>query len=134
MHENRLYILEGTVPQGYPEPGERTVLGVAESLRRGAGGPPIRILSSASPALYSSRWLDLDSLSKRFPYALAPYVLRQLPGAGVPERPLRRAPRPLDETMHVSYAVQWFLFAAILLVGSAALARSRRRGGGSTVR
>ena len=21
MHENRLYILEGTVPRGYPEPG-----------------------------------------------------------------------------------------------------------------
>jgi cytochrome oxidase assembly protein ShyY1 len=31
--------------------------------------------------------------------------------------------------MHVSYAVQWFLFAAILLGGSAALAWSRRSGG-----
>ena len=123
-------------PQDFPEPGERLVVGVAEPLRRGAGGTPIRLLraDSARPtARYSARWLDLDSLAGRFPYPLASYMLRQLPGAGVPAKPFRRAPRPLDEMMHVSYAVQWFLFAAIMLGGSAALARSRRRGRGMVV-
>ena len=43
--------------------------------------------------------------------------LRQLPGPGVPDKPLRGAPRPVDETMHVSYAIQWFLFAAIIARG-----------------
>jgi surfeit locus 1 family protein len=114
-------------PADYPEPGEVTVLGVAESLRRGSGGAPLRLLPPDPTVRISARWLDLDSLAGRFPYALAPYVLRQLPGRGVPGRPLRRAPHAYDENMHLSYAIQWFLFAVILLGGSAALARSRRR-------
>ena len=46
----------------------------------------------------------------------------------MPDKPLRGMPRMMDEFMHVSYATQWFLFAAILLGGSAALAWSNRRG------
>ena len=117
-------------PRDYPERGDRTVRGIAEPIRRGAGGPAIRALPSDSAHLWSARWLDLDSLERRFPYSLAPYVVRQLPGSGVPRQPVRREPRPFDEMMHVSYAVQWFLFAAILLGGSAALAWSRRGGRG----
>ena len=130
-----LYAADGATarPQDYPEPGERAVLGTADSLRRGAGGPPLRSIPGDSIQLLSARWLDLDSLAPRFPYALAPVVLRELPGPGVPEKPLRRPPRPLDEFMHVSYAIQWFTFAAILLGGSAAVARSRRRGAGPAV-
>jgi cytochrome oxidase assembly protein ShyY1 len=41
--------------------------------------------------------------------------------------PRRSLPRPYNELTHLSYAVQWFLFAGILLGGSAALAWSRRR-------
>jgi surfeit locus 1 family protein len=110
------------------EPGAQRVLGVGEPLRRGAGGPPLRLLPAEGAALYSARWLDLDSLTSRFPYALAPVVLRQLPGPGVPDKPLRQAPTPANESMHLSYAIQWFLFAAIILGGSAALVWSRRSG------
>ena len=120
-------------PEDCSEPGDRSVLGLADALRRGAGGAPIRRLAADSATLYSARWLDLDSLAGRFPYALAPFVIRQLPGPGLPEKPLRRRPQPLNEAMHASYAVQWFLFAAILLIGSAALAWSRRNGGATTV-
>jgi surfeit locus 1 family protein len=116
-------------PEEWPEPGERIVTGIAEPLRRGAGKYPLRVIRSDSASIYAARWLDLDSLSRRLPYAIAPYALRELPGPDVPEKPLRAAPRPLDETMHLSYAIQWFLFATILLVGSAALARTRRGGG-----
>ena len=35
--------------------------------------------------------------------------------------------------MHLSYAIQWFLFATIMLGGSAALAGSRRRRGAPLV-
>jgi len=114
--------------QDYPEPGELDVVGIAEGLRRGSEGPPMRTLESDSTTLLSARWLDFDSLSLRLPYAIAPFVIRQLPGPGVPDIPLRTPPRPLDESMHLSYAVQWFLFAAILLGGSAAVAWSGRRG------
>ena len=120
-------------PEACSEPGDRVVLGFAEPLRRGAGGAPIRRLASDSTTLYSARWLDLDSLAGRFPYSLAPYAIRQLPGPGLPDKPLRRAPLSLNEVMHASYAIQWFLFAAILLGGSAALAWSRRGGRASVL-
>jgi surfeit locus 1 family protein len=64
----------------------------------------------------------------RMPYPLAPMVLRRtvgpasLPrGLAVPELPA------LDEGPHLSYALQWFSFAAIALVGGAIL--TWRRGG-----
>lgn len=113
-------------PQDFPELGELTIVGVAEPARRGAGGAALRAIPADSARVYSARWIDLDSLRTRIPYALAPFTLRQLPGSGVPENPRRLAPLPFDESMHVSYAVQWFLFAAILIGGSLALAQSRR--------
>lgn len=114
-------------PQDFPEPGERTVQGFVEDLRQGGGGPLIRALGRGELSLWSARWLDADSVRALFPYAVMDYVVLQTPGPGVPERPLRSEPPPADEAMHLSYAVQWFLIAAILLGGSAAFAWSRRR-------
>ena len=114
-------------PQDYPEAGERVVRGLAEELRRGAGGPPVRALAADSMALWSVRWLDADSVAQRLPYAIAGYSLRELPGSGVPDRPRRSRPTPYNEMTHLSYAIQWFLFATIMLGGSVALAWSRRR-------
>ena len=116
-------------PERYPEPGPRAVIGIAEPLAGGRGGPPMRAVPSDSAKLWSMRWLDRDSLAPRLPYALAGFVVRQLPGEGIPGRPLRLPPRAYDETMHLSYAIQWFLFAAILLGGSTILAFTRRRDG-----
>jgi cytochrome oxidase assembly protein ShyY1 len=85
--------------------------------------------------LWSARALNPDSLRARVPYALATFFVVELPGPRVPGKPLRGTPRPLDEFMHVSYAIQWFLFGAILLGGSLALVvsgrRSRREGVGA---
>jgi cytochrome oxidase assembly protein ShyY1 len=39
--------------------------------------------------------------------------LRQVPGTGVPSFPRRLDPPAVDEGPHLSYAVQWFLFAAL---------------------
>ncbi len=116
-------------PQDLSEPGEREVTGLAEPLARGGRGGRLVRLAASGPTLWSGRVLDPDSLAPRFPYPLAGYVVRQLPGAGVPAQPLRLPPQPYDETMHVSYAIQWFLFAAILVGGSLAVARSRARRG-----
>ncbi len=114
-------------PGDYPEPGERTVTGLAQALPRDGGGAPFRRLPAGARAVWSARLLDRDSLAARFPYPLAPYVVRELPGPGVPARPRRLPPRPYDEFMHVSYAIQWFLFATILLGGSLAVSLGRRR-------
>jgi surfeit locus 1 family protein len=130
-----LYAADGATarPQSCPEPGEHRVLGLPMAMRRGPvhgqpnSGAALRSLAADSLTLWSARWLDADTLARHLPYALAPWMLRELPGPGVPERPLRATPRPLDEWTHVSYAVQWFLFGSILLGGSGALLWSRSR-------
>jgi surfeit locus 1 family protein len=117
-------------PQDHPEPGVRTVRGVVEDMRHGAGGSPPRLLPGDSIALWSVRWLDADSIARRLPYPMAGYVVRQTPGAGVPGLP-RRSRRPLhDEMVHFGYAIQWFLISFVILGGTAALAWSRRRRAG----
>ena len=114
-------------PERFPEPGARTVIGVAEPLMSGRGGPALMAVRSDSAALWSTRWLDRATLAARLPYALAGFYVKQLPGADVPPMPVRRDPLPYDEAMHLGYAVQWFLFATILSVGSLVLAWTRRR-------
>ncbi len=116
-------------PQDHPEPGERDVTGLVEPLARSGRGASLTRLGGAGAVVWSARSLDPDSLGPHFPYPLAGYVVRELPGPGVPAQPLRLPPRPYDEWMHVSYAIQWFLFAAILTGGSLAVARSRARSG-----
>ena len=115
-------------PQDHPEPGERTVVGVAHAIARVRDFAWRRLHTEPdSVTLWSARTLDVDSLAGRIPYAVPPYVVAELPGEGVPEIPARAAPTPLDEMMHLSYAIQWFLFGSILLFGSAFVAWSRRR-------
>jgi surfeit locus 1 family protein len=132
-----LYAADGATarPQDCPEPGPRTVAGLPVALTpaaargQAAARASMRVLTTDSLTVWSARGLDPDTLARHLPYALLPWMLRELPGAGVPARPLRAPPRPLDEWTHVSYAVQWFLFGSILLGGSAVLTRSRRRRG-----
>jgi surfeit locus 1 family protein len=119
-------------PQDYPEADERVVRGLAEELRHGAAGPPVRALPADRVALWSVRWLDADSVAPRMPYAIAGFWLRELPGPGVPDRPRRSRPAPFNEMTHLSYAIQWFLFATIMLGGSAVLAWTRRRRGAAS--
>jgi len=114
-------------PQDVPEPGERTIEGVAVALGRGLGGPPMRRLDGDAPVCWSAHALDLDSLAGRWHYALAPWLVRALPGPGSPDLPRREAPRPFEEGMHLGYAVQWFLFALAALAAGAFLVRVDRR-------
>jgi surfeit locus 1 family protein len=113
-------------PEAFREPGARTVTGFAERPRPGLGKPDVRPLPADSGTVYGTGWIALDSLAPLLPYRLAPYVVRELPDPAGPARPLRSAPRPYEESMHLSYAIQWFAIAGIILFGSAALARSRR--------
>ena len=111
----------------YHEPGPQLVVGYPESLLTGRRAPPLAVRTTPSGTVYWSRVLDLDTLAARLPYALAPYVLRQSPGPGVPLQPQRERPEPWDEGMHLGYAIQWFSFALILLGGSIWLAWLRAR-------
>ena len=68
-------------------------------------------------------------------YPVSPYyvVWTPPPGRGEPpqDRPVRVPPPALDEGSHMSYAIQWFSFATVALVGGAAFVRADRRRGTS---
>ncbi len=67
---------------------------------------------------------DPVRLGDRFPYRLLPWVLRRTQAPGTGANGLRALAVPqLDRGPHLSYAIQWFAFAAVAVVGSLALFR-----------
>ncbi|PYO97629.1 MAG: hypothetical protein DMD60_06190 [Gemmatimonadetes bacterium] len=73
------------------------------------------------------------ALRDSVPYPLLPFVLQQLPPSTVPYRALPAGltrwpiPEP-SEGPHLSYAIQWFSFALITLIGTGFLLRTTIRG------
>jgi surfeit locus 1 family protein len=116
-------------PEQFPAPGPQSITALAEPLLAGrAAGraAPWRRIEIDSLAVWSVVHLDADSVAARLPYPVRPYVLRALPEAAQPPGgPARSAPKFFDETVHMSYAGQWFAFAAIALIGSFLLARRK---------
>jgi len=82
--------------------------------------------------------LGLDRVRQTLPYPVAPlYVVALNDSAQVaPEHIVRLSIPPLDEGPHLSYAIQWFSFAVVALVGLGFVFRQARseerdaRGGG----
>jgi surfeit locus 1 family protein len=63
--------------------------------------------------------LNINAIQPQMPYELLPVFILQLPeeGRSYNKLPMRDEPIVLDEGSHLSYAVQWFMFAVILGVG-----------------
>jgi surfeit locus 1 family protein len=123
-------------PADYPVPGVRTVVGLltpipplVESrvipIKPDPGVPPPP--DSGGVKVWSTARLDYDWAMERFPYNLNPALLRELAAPGDSALPARAEARLHDETIHQSYAAQWFLFGAIALVGPFLLLRRRSR-------
>lgn len=102
---------------GLQEPGEVTVRGIAKPVPSGGGEP----VSHGGRTTW--RRLDLAALRAELPYDLLPIYVEQTPDTTLPSFPRRLAPAPIDEGPHLSYAIQWFLFAtlaagfAVIVVG-----------------
>jgi surfeit locus 1 family protein len=94
-------------PERLREPGDIVAEGIAAPLGRGGGKPIVH----AGRITWAR--LDLPALRERLPYPVLSVYLRQVPGPGVPSFPRRVDPPAIDEGPHLSYAVQWFLFAAL---------------------
>ncbi len=64
-------------------------------------------------------WLAVDTqrMAQQLPYRLLPIYVEQSPEPGAPELPWRSNQVLLDQGRHLGYAIQWFSFAAILLIG-----------------
>jgi cytochrome oxidase assembly protein ShyY1 len=80
--------------------------------------------------------VDLARIGETVPYRLRPYWIEaqsQNP-APAPGAPLLPQPPPPDQVNHMQYAIEWFAFAAIGIIGwpIALYAFSKRRGGFST--
>ena len=108
------------------EPPGAPVLGLArksQSLPNGAVSTP-----AATPQLEWYR-IDIPAIQAQMPYQLEGAYLEQLPEEGrtYNDLPIRTEPLALDEGNHLSYAIQWFTFAAVLGFGYIMLVRQRTR-------
>jgi len=104
----------------WDEPPRTTVSGYVEDFVEGGRG--IARLPS-----HPNTWTRLDAkeLSSAFPFPIAPYYLvaldtlvesRRMQGIAS-TTPVRLALPVMDDGPHLSYAIQWFTFAVVALVG-----------------
>ncbi|MGH7468536.1 MAG: SURF1 family protein [Longimicrobiales bacterium] len=73
----------------------------------------------AADSTFRRTWfsIDPDALRRQFPYTLLEFHIQALPEKGVAQFPVRLSPPELDRGPHLGYAIQWFSFAVIALVG-----------------
>ena len=106
--------------------GRVEVRGTLISIPDGRGGPPLWVDVEGRRHLALGD-IDLAQVEAELPIEISPHVLRAddpPPGSGPlgPARAIRSGSGP-----HLSYAVQWFAFAAISLVGTALLLGKEKR-------
>ncbi len=118
--------VEGALPPN----GEVLLAGVIRASESRSGLGPADPTEGPLQRLY---WIDLTRLQSQLPYPLYPVYLQLLE-----QQPAQRgslpvpAPLPeLTEGPHLSYAIQWFSFTVIALVGYGALIRTSARRGES---
>jgi surfeit locus 1 family protein len=101
--------------------------------------PPPRGGRNSSPTHPNAyRWLDRAELEKRFRYPLAPFYVvltagpdseSVSPSLPSPDSAITAPPRlsvpSMDEGPHKNYAIQWFSFAAISIIGMTLLLRRK---------
>ncbi|MEK9164479.1 MAG: SURF1 family protein [Chloroflexota bacterium] len=135
--EDAVLIDRGWIPYTASDPQLRTayatptgVVTVSGLLR--ASQPRLSPLLPADPALGpglprldSWFWTDVDQIQKQIPYPLLPFFVEQSAGPDPTALPLAGSEIDLSNGPHLSYAIQWFSFATILVVGSIVLARQR---------
>jgi cytochrome oxidase assembly protein ShyY1 len=111
-----------TAPVAEAAPVVRDVVleGFLVAAEPGGSGPP-----DANGVV---RDLDPAAIARPLPFDVAPLAL-QLEAQRPPQPgpPIPVPPPELSEGPHLSYAIQWFSFAAIALVGAAVLLRRDRR-------
>jgi surfeit locus 1 family protein len=106
-------------PNRWREPDSVSVEGFVDQFSPGTGGVTL-------PARNAVRRLDRDSLRARMPYTVLPFVVIQTGDTTPPlpqDIPARLTPPPLGDGSHRNYAIQWFAFALVGVVGAIAWVR-----------
>ena len=111
-------------PDSLREPGRVVVEGMALPLegRSDSGAPVTR------NGRTTWKGLDRAALEAWAGYPLAEVYVVQTPDSALPRFPRRLPPPALDDGPHLSYAIQWFAFAVIAVVGGTVLLGARSRG------
>lgn len=107
-----------------PPQGEVSAEGIlAPSQVRGRFGPR----QTDGPAPTGVFRIDIPMLAERFPYDLLPvfFQLEEQEPPTAATYPIAVSIPPLDEGPHLSYAIQWFLFATAAIVTYVAVLRRR---------
>lgn len=123
-------------PEAWPD-SVAEVLGVAQAFVTTEHAVEWAPLAATHPGveLWSARRLDAKEIARHVPAPVAPWVVIALstPGIAQPHGLVTLA-EPLGESgerVHLSYAIQWFTFALIALIGAIAIVvRDAKRGAG----
>ena len=92
------------------------VAGIIQTAPAEAGAVPAREQVNGATIVTYQR-IDPRALRASIPYPLLPVYLQILPSSSATAR-LQRVPLPpLDEGPHLGYAIQWFSFAAVAILG-----------------
>ncbi len=111
--------LDQADPAMWPELEEAAgtpVVGLIQESQTMPNGEPV-----SAPGTPQREWfyLGVDAIGAQLPYALEPAYIQMLPEEGRTwqDMPIREEPLELTDGNHMSYALQWFMFAAILGFG-----------------
>ena len=109
-------------------PGELVITGIARrSQDESAGGPQDPPLGPDRPRLDAWFHVDTTRIQQQTGYPLLPIFIEQQPAPGDPALPRPIATTDLGEGPHMGYAIQWFAFAIILVVGYIAFIYSQTK-------
>lgn len=111
----------------YPIQGEATIEGIARSTqtRQGWLSPQDPAPTAERPRVESWYRVDIARIQVQVPYPLLPFYVEQTAGFVEDAMPAADLEIDLSDGPHLSYAIQWFAFATILLVGYAFLVQRR---------
>lgn len=126
----------GPIPEADTQTGRvASLVGVIRPSRDGAG-LPVLPAGEGADARPSFAAIDVAAIEAEAPdtVAYAPYFVQRLPeedgAASATEWPVAVALPEPGNGPHLAYAVQWFAFALVTLIGTVAYASSRRETGG----
>jgi surfeit locus 1 family protein len=116
--------MDYTTPESwrqFDQPGTVAVEGVLrQSLDKGEMGSAVRdpTLSPGETSLDYWNFINLPRLQMQMPYHLLDMYIQQAPSADLEALPSSLLQQPdLDPGVHIGFALQWFFYAGLLLVG-----------------
>jgi len=104
--------------EGFNQPGSVTVSGIIRLNQEPTFGGRADPTPQPGESLKAWNFANVETISPQIPYALLPVYLQQSPDSTRTNLPYPDQPEiEISAGPHLSYAIQWFIFATILGVG-----------------